>query len=58
MNEDGVLDVVSEDDGRTGAKRFKDSSHPPLPMLPELSALGGGELNEGSLGWDERAFKS
>lgn len=57
MNEDGVLDVVSEDDGGSGAKRFKDSSHR-LPMLPEISTLGGGELNEGSLGWDERAFRS
>ncbi|KAF2165666.1 hypothetical protein M409DRAFT_23956 [Zasmidium cellare ATCC 36951] len=58
MNEDGVLDVVSEDDGgRSGAKRFKESSHR-LPMLPEISTLGGGELNEGSLGWDERAFRS
>ncbi|KAK4495967.1 hypothetical protein PRZ48_013235 [Zasmidium cellare] len=57
MNEDGVLDVVSEDDGRSGAKRFKESSQR-LPMLPEISTLGGGDLNEGSLGWDERAFRS
>lgn len=56
-NEDGMLEVVGEDsrlDTRSN-KRFKEST--PLPMLPEISTLSGGDLQHGSLGWDEQLFK-
>lgn len=55
--DDGNLEATDEDSRPETRenKRYKPST--PLPMLPEISTLGGGDLEHGSLGWDEQLFK-
>ena len=56
MSHDGTLDAVDEDQtlDTRGNKRFKSAYS--LPLLPEISELGGGDLG-GDLGWDSTMFK-
>lgn len=57
MNHDGTLDAVDEDQAldTRGTKRLRSAYS--LPLLPEISELGGGNLGGGDLGWDSTMFK-
>nr|POF04225.1 hypothetical protein CFP56_21980 [Quercus suber] len=59
MNDRGMLDVVDEDRRpETRDSKRQKSDMRDAPLLPEVSALGGGGvLNDGEIGWDVSLFK-